>query len=702
MSLVDSILRSTPVSSDGVNQPPSIIEKPTEDLPIFKPGSIHDPAVRSFWVNVLKCSEWVTDVLRYGYKIPFSSMPGPYEEPNNKSVTSNMSVVLNIVHELRELKVIEFVSTKPHCVSPLGLVQKEVNAVLTYRLVFDASRWINLHVHPPVVKLSYLQKALQITHANDYQVVFDLKSAYYNVRITDEHVQYLGASVLIEGRKQYFVFRHLPFGLNSAVAAITKLWKPLIAYFHLNNIRASIYIDDGRILASSDAQAEQFRVFVYDVIKKAGWILASNKSDGPLEASKRKLYLGFEIQTDSMLVLCPSKKLLKVCELITTSLALEIMPVKHLAKLLGNVIALLPSHGSVVRICTGSGYAALENHVDNFGWTGMLKLTPAIKIELRFFLNNADRFNGFPIPNSLIEVRVDTYLVAPQTKKSTLLISAPIDTVIASDASASKAAVKWLQGNPKHISNVFQFSDSERRTSSGERELLAVHKLLQQCVVDRSLERTHVLWVTDSENLVVFLEKGSGKKSIQLLAFDILKWCVDLQCTIHPIHLYRTDERIRQVDYLSKNPDSDDWSVDQHTFAGFHEDFHFEVDLFASFNNKKVPLFASKYYHPESLGVDAFSLDWHFMAWVCPPVSLLLRVITRIRNSRCQGLLIVPNWPASDFYWELFEEGHARPPFRFVSEFRPYIFQNEGAKNTALFGITPFTFYALYFHNDNK
>ncbi len=677
---------------------PTPIPEQSHKMP-FIPGSIHNPEFRQFWIETLHCSEWVREVLQFGYRIPFQSLPGTYEEHNNKSVVNNLSVVLQIVQDLRDLGVIEFVNVKPHCVSPLGLVVKTVNGEVKHRLVLDASRWINLHVQPPAVKLVYLERALQITRENDFQIVFDLRSAYYNVKIAEDHVQYLGAAVPIQGSLQYFVFRHLPFGLNSAVAAITKLWKPLLAYFHLNDVRVSIYIDDGRILAVDEHQAERFRKFVYDAIAKAGWVLAENKSDGPLEAARKKRYLGFDIDSTTMSVTCPDYKLDKVNSLIDSTLECHLLPVRSLARLLGNIIALLPSHGAIARICTRSGYAGLEDHTTRFGWSGLLPITASMVAELEFFKSQSGQFNGQRIRHSLTDVRVDSYFVNPHCKLPTFQLRQPVQEIIVSDASSIKAAVKWLQGAQTGTSWVFQFSPEEQLRSSGERELLAVHKVLQQSMTDRCLERTNVLWATDSENLVVFLEKGSPKPSIQSLVFEILRMCTSLQCHLQPLHLLRSDERIRQVDYLSKLPDTDNWSVDNKSFEDFHMDFHFEVDLFADDQNKKVIKFVSKCYHKDALAVDAFSIDWNFMAWVCPPVSLLLRVIQRIRTSNCQGLLIAPNWPASEFYWELFENGHPKFPFRFIKEFHPYVLQNEGAKHTALFGVTPFTFFALYFVN---
>jgi len=86
------------------------------------------------------------------------------------------------------------------------------------------------------------------------------------------------------------------------------------------------------------------------------------------------------------------------------------------------------------------------------------------------------------------------------------------------------------------------------------------------------------------------------------------------------------------------------------------------------------------------------------MSWVCPPVSLLQRVAKRIRNSKCQGILVVPDWPASQFFPDFFKPNYdIKEPFKFISKKRSYIYQNEGARNTPLFGRINFDMYFLYF-----
>ena len=83
-----------------------------------------------------------------------------------------------------------------------------------------------------------------------------------------------------------------------------------------------------------------------------------------------------------------------------------------------------------------------------------------------------------------------------------------------------------------------------------------------------------------------------------------------MSCT--PIHLYQEDERIQQVDYLTKVKDTDNWSIDYFSFKALDDDFKFKVDLLADSKNKKTECFISKYYNPSSsVEVHSLETEWH-------------------------------------------------------------------------------------------
>ena len=63
----------------------------------------------------------------------------------------------------------------------------------------------------------------------------------------------------------------------------------------------------------------------------------------------------------------------------------------------GRLAALRPAFGYLVLLVTRSAYAAIESHVDRYGWSGFLLLNDDIRRELNLFLDYAPALNGFPL-----------------------------------------------------------------------------------------------------------------------------------------------------------------------------------------------------------------------------------------------------------------------------------------------------------------
>jgi len=93
--------------------------------------------------------------------------------------------------------------------------------------------------------------------------VFDLKSCYFHVRIHPDHTKFFGVKLLLDNQLVYMVYEYLPFGLSSAVHCITKIWKPLIAFFQQQDVPISVYIDDGLFSAASKIAAYISLIFSF-------------------------------------------------------------------------------------------------------------------------------------------------------------------------------------------------------------------------------------------------------------------------------------------------------------------------------------------------------------------------------------------------------------------------------------------------------
>jgi len=611
-----------------------------------------------------------------------------------------MPEVRKIVAEMVLKGVVKVVKSKPTCVSPLGLVTKiQEDGSKKFRLVWDASRHINKFVALEKVKLMHLEKALELTEKDDFQATFDLASAYYHIRIDPSQHQYLGACITnSDGSKLFFQYEHLPFGLSSAVHAITKIWKPIGSHLNSLGIKNSTYIDDIRVVAKKES-IEAAREKVAEVVTNCGWAIEPSKSDGPGEGSTTKKYLGFIINSQDMIVSATSEKLEKVSNIIQKNLVKKATNIKELAKIAGLITSLEPSHEMLARITTRSSYCAIQEHTDTFGWSGLVPLNDIVKKELKFFQDHMFEYNGASIKNSLTEARLDTVIPAPISNTKTLHNVQNEAQIFVSDASETKAFVYELTGNSRKVLE-YIFDDVQRESSSTARELLAILMTLKQAERTNNFNKKYLYWCTDSENAARAIAKGSRTPAVQEIAFQIALLCKRMNLKIEPIHLKREDPRIQLADEGSKSLDTDNWSIDQSSFQELNDICKFDYDMFADFFNRKCEKFCSLYYHEETRGVDAFSISWEGKGnlWICPPVKELIKCYMRITSCKCRGVLVMPIWYTSSYLsFFLDGEGAAKAPFSVLKKWWPYIIQNEGATNSALFGRTPFQFVALMF-----
>ena len=205
---------------------------------------------------------------------------------------------------------------------------------------------------------------------------------------------------------------------------------------------------------------------------------------------------------------------------------------------------------------------------------------------------------------------------------------------------------------PNFVYSKFMSNDV-RQLSSGHREL----KSVLDTVVNNSNrfyseKPALVYWMTDSENLVSWLVRGSRKPDIQSDIFDLISLLCKLNIQIIPVHVPREMAILRLADEGSKYRDTDDWSIDNQSFAMLQSIAGEQVtcDNFAYNSNARVAKFYGKIPSPGCSGINAFSMNWSKdYNWVCPPVKEIINVIRHIQSHNCKGILVVPNWPTSQF-----------------------------------------------------
>lgn len=78
---------------------------------------------------------------------------------------------------------------------------------------------------------------------------------------------------------------------------------------------------------------------------------------------------------------------------------------------------------------------------------------------------------------------------------------------------------------------------------------------------------------------------------------------------------------------------------------------HCHIDLFASHLNHQLPTFCTRHAHPLAWATDSLSLNWSgLFGYAFPPISLLPRVLQKIKQESCKIILVAPLWPRQAWF----------------------------------------------------
>ena len=78
------------------------------------------------------------------------------------------------------------------------------------------------------------------------------------------------------------------------------------------------------------------------------------------------------------------------------------------------------------------------------------------------------------------------------------------------------------------------------------------------------------------------------------------------------------------------------------------------IDVFATADNAKLPLYISPIPDPAAYAVDSLSFSWNGLSvYAYPPTRILSEVLRKIACSNCEVLLIAPMWPTQIWFWDV-------------------------------------------------
>ena len=258
----------------------------------------------------------------------------------------------------------------------------------------------------PVIDLSYLNKFILNKHfqmenlsclktlllKGDFMTNIDLKDAYLSVPVHQSSQKFLR----FIWEDTCYQLKALPFGLCSAPRIFTKLMKPIAAFLRRKSIRVLIYLDDFLLLAATKEEAVKNTHLLITLLQSLGFIINFKKSS--LTPSQVITFLGFKIDSTSMMLSLPAEKINKILDCAHRLLAPQRITLRNLASLIGLLETSRPANWRAplhFRHLQCDLIWGLQMNRESYD--ALITLSTSARGELAWWLENTRSTNGSPV-----------------------------------------------------------------------------------------------------------------------------------------------------------------------------------------------------------------------------------------------------------------------------------------------------------------
>ena len=489
-----------------------------------------------------------------------------------------------------------------------------------FRLVVD-NRHLNKHIQRVSCKYETLADLPYLLRRNDLMLSCDLENGYYHMMIHPSHRKFL--TTWLNGHLVRFLA--LPFGLSTAPRVFTKFMRPVVAHMRSHGIRVLQSLDASLFLNQTTTGSMRDRKFVEDLFDGLG--LRRKPGKGQWDPVQKLQHLGVTIDTAQGLFAVPEQKLdtIKAASsslLRYASAHRRWVSKRKLANLAGMVISLSVAM-PLARTVTRSFYDAMSTVTV---WDRDVQLDKQAIRDLRFLQSLSDQYCNKVIwpPKPTLTIHTD-----------------------ASDTGwgAALNSIVPAQGF---------FDHGQLSHHITAKELLAVLYALQQ-FHQHLVQNKVIQLVTDNMSVMAVLNKGvSASPRLMSIYRRIVELCMQHGLTLQAEYIPTLLNVV--ADHFSRLNPSFEWSLPRRIFREVEQLFGTRTcDLFASPESAMCRQYGSLVPHPTSLG-DAFNLQWRGRRnWVCPPISLVARIVDRLRCEGAEAVLVAPYWPSATWFPTLLE-----------------------------------------------
>ncbi|XP_051175652.1 uncharacterized protein LOC127290874 [Leptopilina boulardi] len=549
-----------------------------------------------------------------GYNIPFSSLPFQGAIAFSPSLSAEKEIkTLKAIQNLIKLAAVTRCQPCEGQFLSSYFLRPKSNG--DDRFILNLKK-LNEFISTSHFKLEDMKTALRLLNRDYHMAVMDLTDAYLMVPVTEEHRKFLRFIF----RGETFEFQCLPFGLCTAPFVFTKLLKPVIQKLRSQGIIMVVYLDDILIIARSKDECYRHISVTRQLLESLGFIISEKKSQ--LEPSQRCTFLGFILDSRKFRLELTENKRISIFQHVSKFLNNPNCKIEELAQLIGSLVAACPAvkYGWLyTKRLEREKFLSLAKSNNNY--RANITLSNIVKSDLEWWLRKSSESH-----NPIRELR--------------------FKREVFTDASLSGWGA-FCEGEKAHG----LWNDQERKLHINSLELLAAFMGLK-CFVetDRSCE---ILLRMDNKTSIAYVNKMGGIQYPRLtqLSRQIWTWCEERDLWIHASYLPSKENK--EADEGSRHlPMETEWELASWAFTKIKRQFgQFDIDLFASRANAKCETYVSWHRDPDSIKIDAFTLNWEgYKFYAFPPFSIILQVLQKIQVDGAEGVVVVPEWPTQPWY----------------------------------------------------
>ena len=585
-------------------------------------GNIHN--YFDEWAKITNNTTILTWI-KEGIPLDFDSLPVPFEEKNNIFKSKEVEFLDKEIGALIANGCISKSSVKPTCVSRISTIPKKDGS---FRIITDL-RIVNTYLTKNKSFIyENITEALEIVQPSDKLVTIDIKSGFFHVLVKPCFRQYLGFSY----RQQYYVWNVCPFGLAVSPYYFCKLIRQVVQYLRSEGLSICSYVDEF-LLTDRPQNIEESKNKLTSSLLQLGYFINYEKSQ--LRPDFTAKFIGYIIQTtkekDTVWLFIPKDRVAKVKHDIRRVVKAKKVSARGLARIAGQIVAmckvLIPA-----KLLLRNAYRLLKTKCS---WQDKLTLDAPTIADLLWWLESLDGWNGRAF------------------KKQT-----PQLIQLTTDASGKSWGGTII--NTPHKAQGF-WDQETYLLHSNAKEMLAVLLTLKSLL--HIVRGKSIQILSDSVTTCAYINfQGGAIRTLDIIARNIWNLAIRNNFTIQAKHL--AGKLNTEADRLSRLSPQYEWYIHPSLFKYIDNIFGpHTVDRFASILTRQTLRYNSRFWDPETEGIDALHQNnWHQeMNFVNPPFRLLPKVIRLIKQTKAEATVIAPRWPAKIWHQQLIQMAVCHP-----------------------------------------